>query len=251
MDFSFKTLENCYLKTTYSIEVGDRLVEPGEVVAKFDEIQLAGLDEFVQTITANGGFDNRPHVFWETTKEIDLSFSKGVFSKEQFGIMANSKLFKIEKEQPIELTSSEILESNSEGIITLKEEPVSLFIYKSSTGEKISPKEINGKEIDVGAPYLDVLVYYTYNYLAGATMVKIGNKLFNGFLQLEATTKTKDDTTGEIKPAVLKIPKLRLKTGLSLRLGAQATPVVGNFKAVGVPTGTRGNSYVSEFYFLD
>ena len=37
---------------------------------------------------------------------------------------------------------------------------------------------------------------------------------------------------------------------LSIRLGAQANPVVGNFKAIGVPVGSRGNSYVSEFYFL-
>ena len=50
---------------------------------------------------------------------------------------------------------------------------------------------------------------------------------------------------------IIEIPKLKLMSELSIRLGAQANPVVGSFAAVGVPTGTRGNSYVSEFYFLN
>ena len=37
---------------------------------------------------------------------------------------------------------------------------------------------------------------------------------------------------------------------LSIRLGAQATPVVANFSAVGVPVGSKGSSYVGEFYIL-
>ena len=37
---------------------------------------------------------------------------------------------------------------------------------------------------------------------------------------------------------------------LSIRLGAQATPIVGNFVAEGTPVGSRGNTYVSEFFIL-
>jgi len=40
-------------------------------------------------------------------------------------------------------------------------------------------------------------------------------------------------------------------SGLSIRLGAQANPVVGNFSAVGVPEESRHNSYVVEFDFLN
>ena len=95
------------------------------------------------------------------------------------------------------------------------------------------------------------MVSYTYNYLEGAKVVKVGNRLFNGFVELEGRTRVKDDTTGQVVTGLIKIPKLKLMTGLSIRLGAQATPVVANFKGVGVPVGSRGNSYLSEFYFLN
>jgi len=40
-------------------------------------------------------------------------------------------------------------------------------------------------------------------------------------------------------------------SGLSMKLGSQANPVVGNFKAECVPEGDRHNSYVAEFIFLN
>lgn len=80
-EFSFKELEQCYLKATYPIEIGNRIIEAKEVLAKFDKIQIAGLDEMKRWVSANGGFDNRPHVFWEATKEIDLSFLRGYSQK--------------------------------------------------------------------------------------------------------------------------------------------------------------------------
>ena len=51
--------------------------------------------------------------------------------------------------------------------------------------------------------------------------------MFNGFLELEGKTRVKDDTSGLITTGIIKIPKLKLMSGLSIRLGAQANPVVG------------------------
>ena len=51
-------------------------------------------NEIKNTITANGGWDNRAHVWWTTTKEVDLSFTQGVFSKEQFSLLTGSKMLK-------------------------------------------------------------------------------------------------------------------------------------------------------------
>ena len=250
-EFSFKELEQCYLKATYPIEIGNRTIETKEILAKFDKIQIAGLDEIKRWVSANGGFDNRPHVFWETTKEIDLSFSQGVFSKDQFALMTNSKLFEIEEDKPVLVTKMETLESDEENKIHLKENPVDLFIYEKETGKKILPLSQEEKIIEISEPYKEVIVSYTYNYIGGAKVVKVGNRLFNGFVELEGRTRVKDDTTGQVVTGLIKIPKLKLMTGLSIRLGAQATPVVANFKGIGVPVGSRGNSYVSEFYFLN
>ena len=141
-------MEQCYLKATYPIEIGNKTIETKEVIAKFDKIQIAGLDEIKRLVSANGGFDNRPHVFWETTKEIDLNFSQGIFSKDQFALMTNSKLFEIEEGKPVLITKMETLESDEENKIYLKEIPVDLFIYEKENSFIFPPK----KKTEKGLP---------------------------------------------------------------------------------------------------
>jgi hypothetical protein len=69
-EFGLKELYDLTLKTTYPIEIAGRKFETGEVVARFDKIQIANFKEITSRISANGGFDNRPHAIWEDTKEI-------------------------------------------------------------------------------------------------------------------------------------------------------------------------------------
>ena len=40
-NLGFKELYDVVLKATYKIEVGGRIIEPGEVIAIFDRVQLA------------------------------------------------------------------------------------------------------------------------------------------------------------------------------------------------------------------
>lgn len=248
--FSFKELEPCYLKATYPIEIGDRKIEKGEVLATFDKIQIGTLKEVKEFVTARGGFDNRAHVYWETTKELPLSFSQGVFSKTQLALLMNSKLLEVQKNEPIPILVSEELESNENGEFYLKEVPVRLFLYEKKSGEKI-PFELDEKRVKIENPYIDVVAQYIYNYMEGASQIQLGKRLLTGFVELEARTRVKDDTTGQVVTGLFKIPKLKLVSDLSIRLGAQATPIVANFSAVGVPVGSKGNSYVGEFYILN
>ena len=90
--FSFKEFEEVRLKATYNIEIGNRSIQAGETIAKFDKIFISGLSEVVDRVSANGGFDNRARVYWETTREQRLNFSQGVLSKEQFALLSNSRM---------------------------------------------------------------------------------------------------------------------------------------------------------------
>lgn len=248
---SFKTLEDVCLKTTYNIEAGNRTFEEGEIIAFFDKIQISGLTEFKDYVAAQGGFDNRGHVFWETTKELSLTFSQGVFSPLQFSILNNAKILIPDNTEPLLLTKLEYLESNEEGIVPISEVPVDqLFVYDRDTGERIYAY-MSESQLVINTPFKDVMVSYRYNYSEGAQIVKIGQRFINGFLELEGKTRVKDDTSGLVTTGIIKIPKLKLMSGLSIRLGAQANPVVGTFKGVGVPVGSRNNSYVMEFDFLN
>lgn len=66
--FSFKELEPCYLKATYPIEIGDRKIEKGEIIASFDKIQMGFMKEIKDFVAARGGFDNRGWVFGKRLK---------------------------------------------------------------------------------------------------------------------------------------------------------------------------------------
>ena len=249
---NFKELYDVYLKLTYPVEIGGRVFEEGEVIAKFDKIQIAGLNQISEYKTANGGFDNRSHIYWESVKEVQLSLSQGVFSKEQFSLMYNSKLLNINEGEEVIISKTENLETKEDGTIVLSEKPISkVFVYNTSNGQKIAAYSLKDKTISLAEPYLEVTVNYQYAYTNGAKVAQIGRLLTNGYLEFEGKTRVKDDITGHEVTGLIKIPKLKLMSDLSIRLGAKASPMIGTLKAVGVPVGSRGNSYVCEFYFLN
>ena len=248
---SFKSFEDVHLKATYDMEANGIGFKKGETIALFDKIQISGLNEIRDYVVARGGFANRGHVFWETTREMNFTFSQGVFSRLQFGLLTNSNIIKIEEEEPILITKVEELESNSLGDIHTAEAPIDeMFVYNKETGERLSCSRI-GDFLHIETPYTNVVVSYRYNYMGGASIAKIGQQFLNGFVELEGKTRVKDDTSGLVTTGIIKIPKLKLMSGLSIRLGAQGNPVVGNFQAVGVPVGERYSSYVMELAFLN
>ena len=249
---NFKELYDVYLKLTYPVEIGGKYFEEGEIVAKFDKILVAGLNQVSNYTSANGGFDNRAHVYWETTKEVQFSFSQGVFSKTQFALLSNSRLLNIQQGEQIIITKSEMLETKEDGTVELSEEPIDkIFIYNASNGQKIDNFTLKNKTISLKESYLEIVVNYQYAYTNGAKVAQIGKLLIGGFLELEGKTRVKDDITGHEVTGLIKIPKLKLMSDLSMRLGTKANPMVGTFKAVGVPVGSRGDSYVCEFFFLN
>jgi hypothetical protein len=85
----------------------------------------------------------------------------------------------------------------------------------------------------------------------GYQKATIGRELISGFISLEGKTRVKDDITGQTKTGIIKIPKLKLMSDLSIRLGKDATPTVGRLSAVAVPDGRKGNKKVMEILFLN
>ena len=248
---SFKVLENVHLKATSNIEVNGIKISAGESIVVFDKIQLSNFDEIKEYVAARGGYDNRGHVYWETTKSMRFSFSQGVFSKVQFGLLNNAKIISVSNEEPLLITYDDELESDETGILRPTKTPVDqIFVYDKESGDKIEVEPFEDY-YKIEQPYKDVVMRYRYNYEDGATVAKIGQQFLQGFLELEGRTRVKDDTSGLITTGIIKIPKLKLMSGLSMRLGTQANPVVGNFNAEGVPIDSRRNSYVMEMYFLN
>lgn len=251
-NFGLKELYEVSLKATYPIEVRGRIIEIGETVACFDKIQLADFVENKKFVSANGGFDNRPRVWWEETKDIAIYLTQGVFSREQMTLMTNAKLAINEGESVVSISCREVIESNENGVAFTKHpifEPV--FVYNNKTGEKITDWHISGNQLILSQAYVEVLVDYQYQHNNGYETISFGNSLTNGYFSFEGKTRVKDDITGQVKTGIIKIPKLKLLSNLSMRLGSDAIPQVGRLDAVAVPTGPKGQKKVMELIFLN
>jgi hypothetical protein len=141
----------------------------------------------------------------------------------------------------------------------LKEVPYGkVFIYNSK-GERVDSliESIEGKIItfDGIKNYEELICDYDYYYKPEEdkkiSELIIGQELVKGYLSLEARTRVKDDVTGHTRTGIIKIPQLKLMSDLSMRLGNNAPPQMGTFKAVGYPVGSRGDSKVMEILFLE
>lgn len=259
--FSFKDFENVHLKATFNLEIGNKTFLKGEPICTFEKIQIAGLNDLNERISANGGYGNRPRVYWDTLKEQHLTFSQGVFSTTQFALFVNARLLEVDSDPGLDLTEKENLETDEYGVIKLKHIPLrDLYIYDGESGAKIINytvdeneiviQKLNDQEQLVPDSFKQVIVYYVFHYENKSQLYRLGTRLINGFVELEGRTRVKDDTTGRVVTGIIHIPHLKLMSDLSIRLGTQANPVVANFSATAVPVGSTRNAYVSEICFL-
>ena len=252
-EFGLKELTDITLKATYPIEMDGRKFEPGEVIARFDKIQIANFREITSRISANGGKHNPTLVIWEDPKEIQLTFTQGIFSKRQFALLSNANLVQKALTDKILISAHFKGESDEEGKIRLEKENVTnVFVYNTKTFDRIKPINIDLEKgvITIEQPYCDIEIDYQYEYINDVNIMKVGQKLIGGFLLLEGKTRVKDDITGKTHTAILRIPRLKLVSDLSMRLGREAGPLLANFAAVGYP-GAGKDKMVMEMLFLN
>lgn len=252
-EFSMKELYDVFLKTTYPIEISGKRYEAGETLCLFDKISIANFNEIKSRETAHGGFGNRDHVFWENTKGIDITLSQGIFNSLQFALLCNAKMVYKNNGEEIRISKREETESDETGNIIFSEEPVdNFFVYDKLTGERITEyRVINGKNILIDKPYTSVILDYRYVYSGGAKNLMIGRSLTEGFLRLEGKTRVKDDISGKTRTGILEIPKLKLMSDLSMRLGENASPVGVNFSFKALPDSNGPTAKVMNLYFLN
>ena len=253
-EFGLKELYDLTLKATFPIEMDGRKFEAGEVIARFDKIQIANFREITSRVSANGGKANPALIVWEDPKEIQLTFTQGIFSKRQFALLSNANLIQKAPADKILISSHFKGESDENGKIQLERENVTnVFVYNAKTFDRINIKESDLEKgvIAIDNAYCDVEVDYQYEYTNDISIMKVGQKLIGGFLLLEGKTRVKDDITGRTRTAILRIPRLKLVSDLSMRLGREAGPLLANFAAIGYPIGNGKDKKVMELLFLN
>jgi hypothetical protein len=127
-----------------------------------------------------------------------------------------------------------------------------IFIYDLETGLPIRDFRIYGNKIFFFKMYREVLIDYTFTYEDKVKVIEVGNRLFNGFLRLDGKMSVKDEKSGEVTTAILEMPKIKLSSSLSMRLGKNyEASTVSDFYFTGYPEEERKNGRIANITFLD
>lgn len=248
MDYGIKELYSVALKATYKMEIGGIVYEPGEVVMRFDKLLIAHVSEDKTMSSARGGVNNNSLITWDNTRDVQFMCEQGVLSKTGLALLSRSKLVhKNEGEKiSVPIIGEEIDSEN--GLITLKYKPNGTgYIYDLESGKKLYS---NLTEQTYPAEN-SVIADYEFDYVNGSDTLEVGHRLFNGYLKLEGKMRLKDDSDGHDKTVIMTIPQIKITSSLTMRLGKNANPTVGNFSFIGYPVGMRGAQKVVSFEILN
>lgn len=287
--YGAKEMYDIDLRLNDPIEVLGRKYEINESLIRFKVAEISNIYQKSSDTAARGGYNNNPLVWWETDKQTDFILNNGVLSPISWSLLSNSKI-NSPKSKSIQYyedlktiedyhccfidlkfipncqdrlgaqpnPNNEPLPMGRRPELMLKPLPPSktrwLFCYDKETGKRINDILIDGNRLYFKQYYREILVDYTTEYVNGIITMEVGSRLINGFLRLSGKMSLKNENSGEVTTAILEMPKIRLSTNLSIRLGKDCdSSTVSNFSFVGFPDETRRREEQSVCYisYLD
>jgi hypothetical protein len=285
-----KELYDVSIRLNSPLEFNGRKFNINETLLLFKTAEIADITERKSSVQARGGYHNNALINWETDKEMNFAISHGVLSPVSWALLSNSK---IEMPKTKSVSYNEIvytIEDNDYCYVDLKYKPNHcncimgaqgnpcneplpmgrrpelmlkplppsrekfIFVYDQETGQRIDDFEIYENRLSFKRQYRKVYVDYTFEYEDKIKVIKVGDRLFNGFLSLAGKMSVKDEMSGEVTTAILEIPKIKLSSNLSLRLGKNYdSSTVSDFFFTGYPDENvrREKQSVCRITFLD
>lgn len=257
-DFAIKELYSVTLKPTLDMEINGRHYSENEPLIDFDKIQIAFLNENKRRVSARGGVGNQTLVTWEDTSSISIEFTEGIMSEVGLSLLSNSHLLAKRNTTTI-LPKKEVnlYSKLKEGQIVLEskyEIEGNLFIYRNglkvheyTLDEDKKTIHIEGGAEEESAIYT---LFYDFIYDKAFDEFSVGHRAIKGFLSLSGRGRIKDDQTGKEMTVLFEIPKFKLLSDFSMRLGKKVSPYVYTFRGEGYPVGERGQQYVCKITYL-
>jgi hypothetical protein len=255
-NFGIKELYDIKFKAIYPLEFCGRTYEEDEVILRLDRALYSVLNTSKTRITANGGYGNRVLIHWDDIQPMRIQLQQGVISKLNLALLTNNFLV---KNKSVEVAISDTIQASigdtTESFLSQEinlEKPYFLYdnnFNKIDKGEyKIKGNKITINNLSPETKYF-ILDYYTNK--DSVDILRIGQNSLNGFLKLEAKTRVKDDIDGQEKTGIFIIPKLRVMSDLSMRLGDTIEPYMYTFTFEAEPVGARHEEYVCDLVFLE
>ena len=285
-----KELYDVSIRLNSPLEFNGRKFNTNETLLLFETAEIADITERKSSVQARGGYHNNALINWETDKEMNFAISHGVLSPVSWALLSNSK---IEMPKTKSVSYNElvhIIEDNDYCYVDLKYKPNHcncimgaqgnpcneplpmgrrpelmlkplppsrekfIFVYDQETGQRIDDFEIYENRLFFKRPYRKVYADYTFEYEDKIKVIKVGDRLFNGFLSLTGKMSVKNEISGEVTTAILEIPKIKLSSNLSMRLGKNYdSSTVSDFFFTGYPDENvrREKQSVCKITFLD
>ena len=285
-----KELYDVSIRLNSPLEFNGRKFNTNETLLLFETAEIADITERKSSVQARGGYHNNALINWETDKEMNFAISHGVLSPVSWALLSNSKI-EMPKTKSVSYNEiAHIIEDNDYYYVDLKYKPNHcncimgaqgnpcneplpmgrrpelmlkplppsrekfIFVYDQETGQRIDDFEIYENRLFFKRPYRKVYVDYTFEYEDKIKVIKVGDRLFNGFLSLTGKMSVKDEISGEVTTAILEIPKIKLSSNLSMRLGKNYdSSTVSDFFFTGYPDENvrREKQSVCKITFLD
>ena len=264
--FGTKELYEVVLRAKTPMQFGERRLEADEPVLYFENVSMSLLTQQATPIMARGGWANLPRVIWEDRSEVTFTLQEGIMSSISMGILLSAKVTSgAQQEEPLLVSKREepqvLYEHDGKNILYLTHKPVMYPTKKSFIFEyahDVAQRKVYGKLLEGEDPlgrsrvavYEDkdctinadinkqYIVDYYYQYNKQALIYTIQKERFNGLFTLEGKFYSKDENDGLNYTNLIYMPKVRVVSDISLRLGERADPTVSVFSIIGLPENT-------------
>lgn len=286
-----KELYDVSLRLNAPLEIGSRKYDINETILSFSTAEIAQVSEQKNNVQARGGYHNPALINWEIDKEVQFAITHGVLSPKSWALLSNSVLKEPSYKSVQYNESLNTIEENDYCYVDLKYCPNScncqlgiqpnpcfeplpmgrrpefllkplppsktkwIFVYDNETGQRIREFEIYQNRIFFKSQYRSVSIDYTFTYEDKIKVIEVGNRLLNGFLRLDGKMSIKDEKSGEVTTAILEMPKIKLSSSLSMKLGKNyENSTVSDFYFTGYPdeiSRRREEQVVAKITFLD
>lgn len=263
--FGVKELNEVVLRAKTPMQFGSRHVEQDEPVLYFENISMSMMTEKNHAIPARGGWGNMPRVIWDDRSEVQFNMIEGVLSQVSLGILLSAHVLEGGKDAPLYVNKREGPKYiNSDHRLYLQHWPVDSKIKKTfifnymydAIQKKIYGKRIFGEHNDPFDPEKETpclelyedkelktladinsqyVVDYYYEYKDEALVYRVEKERFNGLFTLEGKFYSKDENEGNNYINLIYMPKVRIVSDISLRMGERADPTVSAFNIIGLP----------------
>lgn len=285
-----KELYDVTLRLNQPIKIGTRQFEINEAILSLKTAEIAQVNERIKDVTAHGGYHDNPLVNWQIDQETSFAITHGILSPTSWALLSNSqmknpRIKSVNYSEDLKTIEDDVYcyielkyKPNAHGDVIgaqenpnfephemgrrqelmLKPLPPSkekwIFCYNLETGCPIKDFEIYENKVFFKKSYKEIMVDYTFDYEDKIKVIEVGNRLFEGFLRLDAKMSFKDEESGEVSTVLLELPKIKLSSSLSMRLGKNYdSSIVSDFQFTAYPSEDvrKDKTYVSKITFLE